>query len=889
MKKILLALMVCFLLQTGFTFSQTTVKKVVLQAFWWDYRNNNFPNGWANYLTELAPRLRGMGIDAVWIPPTAKANGGTNDVGYGPFDHYDLGDKFQKGNVRTRVGSKDELLRMIAVLHANGIEVIQDVVPNHAIGAGDTVSSAGIDPNAWDNKYKLFRYNCYATTVQTGTASEYRSKQGRFPKNWQNFHPNPADNCNTGNICQELFGPDVSFANGSNGQTLLSPVYDPNQLTYNPFNTSAVTGSAGNGYMRRHYREWLIWYKKQTGFDGVRMDAVKHYETAAAEDFLYNLQFGSGWANGGNGMFAVGEYVGNSSELDSWTNAVQKRAGTFDFSLRTGIKNMVDNGFFDMASLPGFQQAERIQYVAADNTYYNRSTNFVNNHDTFRPFVDTNGNYTGWDSGNELGGGHIDPFSSKMPLSYAAMMAMDGNEQLFIEDLFNIGGTSKRYTHLPASTTNLPSRAPVENIIWCHQSLGFKNGSYKVRSTAAGGNVYFSPDPDGAGCADLSRSQDLLIIERSNRAIIGLNDRSDACGWQSAWVDSDFPAGTVLKDYSGANGTATVTVAGDKRVKINVPPVNPAANTWGYAIWAPAGAATYVPNRNALTTQEWEMANDLGDSHCSSLGQGGSLPANSTRQRVAGKIFVKSGQAVSYTIYPELNGNNINMALWNNGGTKLHENSAVISSSSPLTGSYTPVSDGWLVIKVRNSVATQPTQKLFIKVSYTAPTVVNTLATANLPANTVYIWTGNKNTTDAADCGNWEEGRVPPPGSNASTPSVIIPSYALPYPVFPSGRSVYTIIQDQKTELDINGGNTFFITPNPVTSRVAIGTGVKNRGEIISAQLLNNTGVTLINYKGSLQVMEQKINNLMSSLSAGVYYIKLLSDRHSQTLKMIKQ
>src|SRR5437016_12057709 len=41
--------------------------KVVLQAFWWNYWNNNYPNDWATYLADLAPRLRAMGIDAVWI------------------------------------------------------------------------------------------------------------------------------------------------------------------------------------------------------------------------------------------------------------------------------------------------------------------------------------------------------------------------------------------------------------------------------------------------------------------------------------------------------------------------------------------------------------------------------------------------------------------------------------------------------------------------------------------------------------------------------------------------------------------------------------------------------------------------------------------------------
>jgi len=43
-----------------------TNRQVVLQAFWWDYWNNNYPNGWSNYLMDLAPRLKQLGIDAVW-------------------------------------------------------------------------------------------------------------------------------------------------------------------------------------------------------------------------------------------------------------------------------------------------------------------------------------------------------------------------------------------------------------------------------------------------------------------------------------------------------------------------------------------------------------------------------------------------------------------------------------------------------------------------------------------------------------------------------------------------------------------------------------------------------------------------------------------------------
>ena len=113
MKRIAILLLILIITQFPLQSQTTQVKKVVFQAFWWDYKNNNFPFGWANYLAELAPRLKSMGFNAVWIPPSYK-NQAPFWVGYGPMDHYDLGDKFQKGSptpsVQTNLGTKDELL-----------------------------------------------------------------------------------------------------------------------------------------------------------------------------------------------------------------------------------------------------------------------------------------------------------------------------------------------------------------------------------------------------------------------------------------------------------------------------------------------------------------------------------------------------------------------------------------------------------------------------------------------------------------------------------------------------------------------------------------------------------------------------------------------------------
>ena len=46
---------------------------------------------------------------------------------------------------------------MVAVMHANGIDVVQDVVLNHVTGAGSVDGSGGDDPAAWNDKFENFR------------------------------------------------------------------------------------------------------------------------------------------------------------------------------------------------------------------------------------------------------------------------------------------------------------------------------------------------------------------------------------------------------------------------------------------------------------------------------------------------------------------------------------------------------------------------------------------------------------------------------------------------------------------------------------------------------------------------------------------------------------
>jgi alpha-amylase len=546
--------------------------KVVFQAFWWNCENQRYGDaGWYNYLAKLAPRLRELGFDGIWVPPSCKGQGGGYSMGYDPFDPYDLGQKDQKGTVPTRFGTLDEFQRLVAVAHANGLEVYPDIVINHFSGADQ-------DPDAppGSTKYSRFSYR--------GFAGEGR---GRWPKGWADFHPN-YDHWETGSVITDPmgFGSDVCFR-----------------------------GSCGNAngprYMRDQAREWLVWLHKLTGVDGFRFDMVKHYPADVVEDLLYNAM------GSGKEYFAVGEYMDtNRDELDGWVSNAQNRCGTFDFSFRDKLLAMVrGQGFFDMGSLPSAQQANRYKTVP-----------FVNNHDTYKGAF--------WDSGDENSLGHddnygdraliegkelqatIDPDDPRADVAYAAALAIDGSPVVFYDDLFVNYLESRR----KADPDQHPTRAFLENLVWCHQKLNFKDGAYRV---------------------PFQGSQDLLVIERAGHALIGLNDNGVYTLKQ--WVSTSFGANVQLHDYSGSNQWDIWTNQ-DGWVEVTVPPMS-------YAIWGPAGITGGFNPPARATRQEFQMDDDLGDASTYSPKYGGKLIGDEFR--TGGAVWVAAGTRVQVWLYAD--------------------------------------------------------------------------------------------------------------------------------------------------------------------------------------------------------------------------------------------
>ena len=96
------------------------INGTIMQYFEW-YMNCN-QNLW-NEIAEKAPVLAKQGITALWLPPAYKGFQGKDEVGYGVYDVYDLGEFDQKGTIKTKYGSKDEYLNCINVLKVTSMLV----------------------------------------------------------------------------------------------------------------------------------------------------------------------------------------------------------------------------------------------------------------------------------------------------------------------------------------------------------------------------------------------------------------------------------------------------------------------------------------------------------------------------------------------------------------------------------------------------------------------------------------------------------------------------------------------------------------------------------------------------------------------------------------------
>lgn len=306
----------------------TPVNGVMMQGFYWNVPKTTPAGTWWQNLGSKAAELSQAGITAMWIPPAYKG-GSADDVGYGVYDRYDLGEFNQKGTVPTRYGTLAQLQSAITALHNNNIQVYADMVMNHLTWAdyqenvnGNNVWT-GFSYNGRNNTYSSYKWN---RTLFNG----FQGSGGV----WYQWNPWDFQPYNNGDAYDNLLGCEIRYNN----------------------NPSAVNETIA----------WGNWLTTKLGLDGYRLDAVKHMYTPFVNNWIDNVK---------GTRFMVGEaWFNNVQWLNDYAAATGGRMSLFDVPLHYTFKSMSDgNGSWDMRGL---------QFAGFTEANGPLSVSFVDNHDT---------------------------------------------------------------------------------------------------------------------------------------------------------------------------------------------------------------------------------------------------------------------------------------------------------------------------------------------------------------------------------------------------------------------------------------------------------------------------------------------------------------------------
>lgn len=268
-----------------------------------------------------APRLKELGITAAWLPPAFKGSKGRDSRGYDVYDLYDLGEFDQKGTVRTRYGTKEEYLEAVKQLKANGIQVIVDVVFNHLGGADETeeVWVKKVDPED-RTQFISDPYPIIAHTKFT-----YPGRKGKYSQfEWNHT-------CFTGVDYDDRTKESTIFSIQNEYGEGWEDVIDTEKGNFDYLMCADVEHR--NVAVREELKKWGEWYLDAVGFDGVRLDAVKHISPGWINEWLDHMRSKK------PELFAVAEYwaPGQLHLLKRYLDATEGRVTLFDASFHHAL------------------------------------------------------------------------------------------------------------------------------------------------------------------------------------------------------------------------------------------------------------------------------------------------------------------------------------------------------------------------------------------------------------------------------------------------------------------------------------------------------------------------------------------------------------------------
>ncbi len=326
--------------------------RTILQGFEWDLPADG--QHW-KLLAEKAKELHDLGLSAVWLPPAYKGSAGADDVGYGVYDHYDLGEFDQKGTVATKYGTKDDYLEAIKALQENNLEVYADIVFNHLMGADETEVVPAVK-YSWDDRTEAVSEE---EEIEAWTKFTFPGRDGKYNDyvwTWENFSGVDFDTRSKDhaiyNFANKGWDSDVDPEDGNFDYLMGCDLDMENPETIEQLD------------------QWGKWHQELTNVDGYRLDAVKHIKFDYYVDWLINRR-----EEKGKGIFVVGEYWSNDlGKLKNYLDSSGNLIYLFDVPLHFRFFEAANsNGEFDMQGIFGGTLIETRQDYAVT---------FVDNHDT---------------------------------------------------------------------------------------------------------------------------------------------------------------------------------------------------------------------------------------------------------------------------------------------------------------------------------------------------------------------------------------------------------------------------------------------------------------------------------------------------------------------------
>lgn len=287
----------------------------LLQFFHWYYPQDG--SLW-KHLAEQSADLKKKGITGVWIPPSYKGAAGGYSVGYDAYDLFDLGEFDQKGSVRTKYGTKEELLKSIEACHKNGLSVIADVVFNHKAGADETEKLTVKKVNPANRT----EFISDAFEIEAWTRFTFPARQGKYSSFiWDH-------RCFTG----------IDWAHDINedGVFTIQNEYGEGweELTEEELGNYDYLMSADiefrNPAVREELKYWGRWFLETTHADGFRLDAVKHMSPRIINEWVHHVQEVSE-----KPLLIIGEYwnVHDVEALKRYIDATEGKVQLFDAPL----------------------------------------------------------------------------------------------------------------------------------------------------------------------------------------------------------------------------------------------------------------------------------------------------------------------------------------------------------------------------------------------------------------------------------------------------------------------------------------------------------------------------------------------------------------------------